>query len=66
MKSIKDELQHIILRDEPPGQGSELKKTQTFLRGYAQASLNAQKQQYLKSEKAKAVLAFAERVNLFA
>lgn len=64
MKSIKDELQHIILGDEPPGQGSELKKTQTFLRGYAQASLNAQKQQYLKSEEAKAVLAFAERENL--
>jgi hypothetical protein len=65
MQTIKDELQHIILGDEPPGQGSELKKTQTFLRVYAQASLKAQKQQYLKSNKAKAVLVFAERENLF-
>jgi hypothetical protein len=53
MKSIKDELQHIILGDEPPGQGSELKKTKTFLRGYAQASLNAQEQQHLKVKRQK-------------
>lgn len=64
MKSIKDELQYIILGDEPSGNGSKLKKTQTFLRGHAQASVNIKKQQYLKSEEAEAVLAFAEREDL--
>lgn len=61
MKTIKDELQYIILGDESAGEGSELKKTQTFLRGHAQTSINAEKQHYLKSEEAKAILAFAEQ-----
>lgn len=65
MKSIKDELQYIILGDEPIGQGSALKKTQTFLRGYAQASLIAEERQYLKSEETEAILKFAEINNLF-
>jgi hypothetical protein len=39
MKSIKDELQNIILGDEQVGPGSQLKKAQSFLRGYAQTSV---------------------------
>ncbi|PWG78016.1 hypothetical protein [Pararcticibacter amylolyticus] len=65
MKSIKDELQYIILGDEPFGQGSKLKKAQTFLRGYAEASLDAEEQQRLKSKETEAILAFAEEENLF-
>ena len=52
MKNIKDELQHIILGDEPSGRGSALKKAQTFLRGYAETSCDTQKQQYVKSKEA--------------
>lgn len=65
MKNIKDELQYIILGDEPPGQGSKLKKTQTFLRGYAETSCDTQKHQYIKSEEAEAILAFAKQEKLF-
>lgn len=65
MKNIKDELQHIILGDEPSGPGSALKKTQTFLRGYAETGFDPQKQQYLKSKETEAVLAFAKVENLF-
>lgn len=65
MKSIKDELQYIILGDESIGQRSALKKTQTFLRRYAQASIDVEKKQYLKSEEATAVIAFAETEGLF-
>ena len=45
MKNIKDELQHIILGDEPSGTGSALKKAQTFLRGYTQKASALKKQQ---------------------
>lgn len=65
MISIKDELQHIILGNEPIGQGSQLKKTQTFLRRYAQASLRAERQQYLKDQETEAILVFAENEDLF-
>src|SRR5476651_1528078 len=65
MKTIKDELQHIILGDEPSGQGSALKKTQTFLRGYAETSRDTQKQQYVKNKEAEAILAFAKQEKLF-
>ena len=65
MKNIKDELQHIILGDEPFGQRSTLKKAQSFLRGYAQASLDNQEQQYIKSKEAEAILVFAQEENLF-
>jgi len=65
MKNIKDELQHIILGDEPPRQGGALKKTQTFLRGYAETSRDTQKQQYVKSKEAEAILAFAKKEKLF-
>lgn len=65
MKNIKDELQYIILGDEPTGQGSTLKKTQTFLRRYAETSFNAKEQQYVKSKETEAVLAFAKEENLF-
>jgi hypothetical protein len=64
MKGIKDELQHIILGDEPVSQRSALKKNQAFLRGYAQASFNAEKQQHLKSEETEAILNFAINNNL--
>jgi len=65
MKNIKDELQHIILGDEPAGQGSALKKTQTFLRGYAETSRDTQKHEYVKSKEAEAILAFAKQEKLF-
>ena len=44
MKNIKDELQNIILEDEQIGPGSQLTKTQSFLRGYAKTSVSSQKQ----------------------
>jgi hypothetical protein len=65
MKNIKDELQNIILRDEQIGPGSQLKKIQSFLRGYAETSIVSEKQQYFKNEEAAALVAFAARENLF-
>ncbi|MES2807753.1 MAG: hypothetical protein V4619_03965 [Bacteroidota bacterium] len=59
MKSIKDELQNIILGDEQVGPDSKLKKTQSFLRGYAEASISAEKQQRFKDQEAAALIAFA-------
>jgi hypothetical protein len=64
MKSIKDELQHIILGDEPIGERSALEKTQAFLRGYAETSIHAKEQQYVKSKETEAVLIFAEEEDL--
>jgi hypothetical protein len=46
MKSIKDELQHIILGDEPAGQAGQLKKVQCFLRSNAETSFTIEKQQH--------------------
>ncbi len=37
MNPIKNELQHLILRNGEAGKTSTLKKTQNFLRGYAKA-----------------------------
>ncbi len=65
MKSIKDELQHIILRDGPIGETSQLKKTQSFLRGYAEASFFPEKQQQFQNKETAAILAYATRENLF-
>jgi len=45
IKSIKDELQNIILRDEQIGPGSQLKKAQNFLRRYPKASITTKEQQ---------------------
>lgn len=50
MKNIKDELQHIILGNEPFGNTGTLKKIQNFLRRNAEAGVNTQKKQHLKSE----------------
>jgi hypothetical protein len=61
MKNIKDELQHIILGNEPAGRASQLKKVQCFLRSNAAASFTTQKQQQFKSEETAAVLAFAKQ-----
>jgi len=58
MKTIKDELQHIILGDEPTGQTSKLKKVQRFLRSNEETSLAIKKQQRLKSKEAASLLAF--------
>ena len=60
MKNIKDELQNIILGDEPAGQANKLKKAQCFLRSDAAASLTAKKQQYIKSKETAKLLTFAE------
>lgn len=65
MKSIKDELQNIILRDEQTGSGSQLKKAQGFLRRYAEAGNPAQKQQHFKNEETAALLKFAHEEQLF-
>jgi hypothetical protein len=61
MKNIKDELQHIILGDEPTGQASQLKKIQRFLRSNAETSFATEKQQRLKSEETALLIAFAEQ-----
>lgn len=65
MKSIKNELQDIILGDEPPGGTDQLKKAQSFLRTNAQASLGTKKRKPFKSEEAAALLAFAKRKAIF-
>lgn len=65
MKSIKHELQDIICTDEYFGKKDQLKKTQAFLRRYAQAGTDNKKQQYFKSEETTALIAFAHSENLF-
>jgi hypothetical protein len=65
MKNIKDELQNIILGDEPTGQANKLKKIQCFLRSDAATSLAAKKHQHDKNKETAILLAFAERENLF-
>ncbi|QEM12635.1 hypothetical protein [Mucilaginibacter rubeus] len=65
MKNAKDELQHIILGDESVSRTSKLKKTQSFLRANAESSFKFEKQQQLKSKEATAIIAFAEKENLF-
>ena len=65
MKNIKDELQNIILGDEQIGTGSQLKKAQSFLRGYAETSISFKKQQCFKDKETAALIAFAKKENLF-
>src|ERR1700761_7035327 len=65
MKSVKDELQNIILGDESTRSSSQLKKAQTFLRGYAQAGIPTEKQQRFKDQETTALIAFAKKENLF-
>ena len=65
MKRIKDELQYIICGDEQTGFGSQLKKTQVFLRGYAETSHSIEKQQRFKDKETKALLTFARNEDLF-
>jgi hypothetical protein len=64
MKTIKDELQNIILRDEQAGTNSQLKKTQTFLRRYAETGSSIEKQQRFQDEETTALIAFATTENL--
>ena len=64
MKNIKDELQHIIFSNEPFGQRDNLKKTQNFLRGYAETGYASEKQQFLKSEETLALIKFSESAGL--
>ena len=65
MKNIKDELQHIILRDEQAGRTSHLKKVQTFLRRHAETSSSAQNQKRFKSEETTELINFARHEKLF-
>lgn len=64
MKSIKDELQNIILGDEQAGGASQLKKIQSFLRRYAQTGDTDQEQQRLKNEEA-ALLTYVQHEGYF-
>ena len=65
MKNIKDELQHIILRDEQVGRTSQLKKVQTFLRRHAETGSPAQNQKRFKSEETAELINFARQEKLF-
>lgn len=65
MKYIKNELQHIIIGDGQVGSRSQLKKTQIFLRRYAQASENNQPEKYFKGQEEISLKRFAEEENLF-
>ena len=65
MKNIKDELQNIILGDEQTGPSDQLKKAQSFLRGYAEASISIEKQQHFKDEETTSLITFAQEENLF-
>jgi len=62
--ACQDELQHIILGNEPSGSKSKLKKAQAFLRRNAEAGFYAQEQQHLKSEETAQLIAFAQANNL--
>ncbi len=64
MNHVKNELQHIILGNEPPGSESKLKKAQTFLRGNAAAGFYAKEQQQLKSEETAQLVTFAKAEKL--
>jgi hypothetical protein len=64
MEHVKNELQHIILGNEPPGSKSKLKKAQAFLRRNAQAGFYAQEQQQLKSEEATQLIVYARAEDL--
>jgi hypothetical protein len=64
MEHVKNELQHIILGNEPPGSKSKLKKAQAFLRQNAEAGFYAQEQHYLKSEEAAQLIVFAQAEDL--
>lgn len=64
MKNIKDELQHIILGDGPAGETNKLKKIQSFLRGYAEASFAPEKQQQFQGKETAVILAYATDENL--
>jgi len=64
MKHIKNELQNIISGDGSIGTRSQLKKTQNFLRRYAETSRSAEKQKYLKSEEESCLIDFASNENL--
>jgi len=65
MNYIKDELQHIILRDGQAGETNQLKKIQNFLRRHAQTSFVSEKQQQFQGKETAAILAFASGENLF-
>ena len=59
MDHVRNELQHIILGNEPAGEKSKLKKVQAFLRANAEAGFYAQKHEHLKGEEAARLIAFA-------
>lgn len=65
MQTVRDELQHIIFGDDPPGQGSSLKKTQTFLKRYEETSGRIKEQQRVKGKETAALLTFADQENLW-
>ncbi|MGY3211493.1 hypothetical protein [Mucilaginibacter sp. HD30] len=60
MKNVKDELQHIVLGDEPIGQASQIKKIQRFLNTNAETGVGTEKQQQCKAEETTALLTFAK------
>lgn len=64
MRNIKDELQNIVLRDGSVSEASQLKKTQAFLRGYAETGFIVKKQQQFKDEETAVIVAYAARENL--
>ena len=64
MKNVKDELQHIILGDEPIGQASQIKKIQHFLSSNAKTGVGTEKQQQFKAEETTALLTFAQQEGL--
>jgi hypothetical protein len=65
MKNIKHELQNIIYSIEPFGETGKLKKIQNFLRRNAETGAGVKKQEYLKSEEAAILIAFAKAEGLF-
>lgn len=65
MKNIKDELQNIIIGNEPIGYGNQLKKVQNFLKENASSSIGTQKQKHFKREEEIKLIEFIEEENLF-
>lgn len=65
MNQIKNELQNIIIGDGQIGGTSQLKKTQVFLRRYAETSENYKSEKYVKRQEEVGLRRFATEQRLF-
>ena len=65
MKNVKNELQNLILGNEPTGSESKLKKTQDFLRRNAESGVGAEKIKPVKNQEEIYLTGFLDEENLW-